>query len=140
MHLIPNVLRAALGHGHVVVFGTDYPTRDGSCVRDFVHVGDIARAHVAALDRIEKVAGKAYNLGTERGFSVLEVIQTAAEVTGLKVPMQTGVRRPGDPAVLVASSSRARNDLDWKPQTPGLRDIIQTAWRWLEVHPDGYQR
>ena len=139
-HLIPNVLRAALGHGHVTVFGTDYPTKDGSCVRDFVHVQDIARAHVAALDRIEKVASKAYNLGTERGSSVLEVIRTAEEVAGLEIPVQVGVRRAGDPAVLVASSSRARSDLGWEPQTPDLRDIIESAWRWLKVHPDGYQR
>lgn len=139
-HLIPNVLRAALGHGQVAVFGTDYPTKDGSCVRDFVHVRDIARAHIAALDRIEKVVGKAYNLGTERGSSVLEVIRTAEEVTGREIPMKTGVRRAGDPAVLVASSSRVRSDLGWEPQTPDLRDIIRSAWRWLEAHPNGYRR
>lgn len=138
-HLIPNVLKTALTkNGTVSVFGTDYPTEDGSAVRDYVHVVDIAQAHVLALERLEGLSERAYNLGNGQGYSVLQVLETATKVTGVDIPVRMEARRAGDPAVLVASSDRARAELDWKPQFPELRSIIQTAWAWMQEHPQGY--
>jgi UDP-glucose 4-epimerase len=138
-HLIPNVLKAALGkNGAVPVLGTDYPTKDGSCVRDYVHVVDIARAHVLALEKLEDLSGRAYNLGNGEGYSVLEVIDTAKEITGTDIPINVCARRPGDPAILVASSNLAKTELGWKPQFPELSSIIESAWIWLREHVDGY--
>lgn len=131
-HLIPNVLRAALRGEPVKVFGTDYPTPDGTCIRDFVHVKDIAQAHVAALERIGEVAGKAYNLGTGRGSSVSEVIRTAERMTGREIRVDYAPRRPGDPAVLVAGSSRVRRDLGWEPAASDLAAIIGSMLEWLQ--------
>ena len=128
-HLIPNVLRAALNGTPVSVFGTDYPTEDGSCVRDYVHVADIARAHVLALDKIDTLRSAAYNLGNGEGYSVLEVVHAARKVTGADIPAKVCPRRSGDPAVLVASSNRAKSELGWKPQFPELETIIESAWR-----------
>lgn len=131
-HLIPLVIQAALGQRpEVGVFGTDYDTPDGTCIRDYIHVQDLADAHLLALDHL--MAGKgsaAFNLGNGRGFSVHEVIQTVEQVTGLQVPVKHLPRRPGDPAVLVADSTLARQTLGWTPQYGDLQDIIRHAWQW----------
>jgi UDP-glucose 4-epimerase len=137
-HLVPNVLKAALEKKPVSVFGSDYPTADGSCVRDYVHVVDIARAHILALEKIDLFSGRVYNLGNQQGYSVKDVIHTAEEVTGIKIGVRVGPRRSGDPAVLVASSSLAGTELGWRPQYPGLKSIISSAWDWTSTHPRGY--
>ncbi len=138
-HLIPNVLKAALDAGGAVnIFGTDYPTSDGTCVRDYVHVSDIAGAHVLALKKIDKLSGKAYNLGNGAGYSVMEVIEAAQRVTGANIKTKLCPRRQGDPAVLVASSQLARDELGWTPGFTDIENIVVTAWRWLKIHPDGY--
>ncbi|WP_019398129.1 UDP-glucose 4-epimerase GalE [Pseudoxanthomonas sp. GW2] len=131
-HLIPNVLKAALGHGPALkVFGEDYPTPDGTCVRDYVHVQDLAQAHALALDYMDTHPGAhAFNLGNGRGFSVREVIAAAAEVAGRDIPCEAAPRRAGDPAVLVASSVRARRELGWSPEWTDLHAIIESAWGW----------
>jgi UDP-glucose 4-epimerase len=138
MHLIPIILSVALGQrDHVKVFGDDYPTRDGTCVRDYIHVLDLAQAHILALRALEG-GSRVYNLGNGQGFTVKEVIDTAREITGHPIPVQVGPRRPGDPAVLIASSDRIRRELGWKPQYSNLADIIGSAWRWHQSHPNGY--
>ena len=131
-HLIPLVLDAAAGRRpDVTVFGTDYETPDGTCVRDYIHVSDLADAHVLALRRLETDGGTgAFNLGNGRGFSVREVIAASETVTGLRVPVVNALRRAGDPASLVADASLARELLGWKPQYTRLEDIIGTAWAW----------
>lgn len=129
-HLIPNVLKAALNGAPLYVFGTDYPTKDGSCIRDYVHVSDIANAHILALEKIDDLKASVYNLGSGRGYSVLEVIQATRKVTGIDMATKLGPRRAGDPAVLVASSGRARMELGWNPEFPELEAIIESAWRW----------
>ena len=131
-YLIPLVLDAASGRReHVTVLGTDYETPDGTCVRDYVHVSDLADAHVKALRHLENGGGSAaFNLGTGHGYSVREVIDTAARITGRKVPVIEGARRPGDPAVLVADAARAREQLTWQPRHSDLDQIIATAWAW----------
>ena len=139
-HLIPNVLKAAWDKdSHVSIFGTDYPTKDGSCIRDYVHVIDIAQAHILALEKIEQLSGNAYNLGNGEGYSVLEVVEAAKKVTGTDIPMDISPRRAGDPAVLVASSKRAKAELGWKPEFPEIEAIIASAWSWLKKHPKGYE-
>jgi UDP-glucose 4-epimerase len=138
-HLIPRVLDAAAGGlPHVDVFGTDYPTPDGTCVRDYVHVLDIADSHVRALEQIERVSGEAFNVGNSRGFSILEVIDAAERITGRKIPRKLGPRRPGDPAVLVASSEKLKRTLGWEATHSSLEEIIQSAWDWKQKHPRGY--
>lgn len=139
-HLIPIVLQAALGQReNVTVFGTDYPTEDGTCIRDYVHVCDLASAHILALKALADGApSDAYNLGNGQGFSVRQVIDVAEEVVGKPIPQAEGHRRPGDPAVLVASSDKARAKLGWRPAYPDLKTIIETAWRWHKNHPHGY--
>lgn len=141
-HLIPLVLQVALGQReHISVFGDDYATPDGTCVRDYIHVSDLADAHLRALDRLLDGGESAvYNLGNGRGFSVREVIDVAREVTGHPIPAVIVDRREGDPAVLVASADRARTELGWVPQQPGLREIIASAWRWHSEHPRGYNK
>lgn len=140
-HLTPNVLKAALNRNNPVsVFGTDYPTKDGSCIRDYVHVVDIAQAHLLALEKINDLSGNIYNLGNGKGYSVLEVIKTAEKVAGVKIPVKFCPRRLGDPAVLVASAERAKRELGWKPRFSKLEGIIESAWRWLKNHPDGYEQ
>lgn len=131
-HLIPNVLRAALGQGPALqLFGDDYPTRDGTCVRDYVHVDDLAAAHLAALALMEDRPGfHAFNLGNGAGFSVREVIAAAERVAGRRIACAVAPRRPGDPPTLVASSARARGQLGWRPRYSELDAIIETAWRW----------
>jgi UDP-glucose 4-epimerase len=138
-HLIPIILQAALRlRADVEVFGTDYPTPDGTCVRDYVHVDDLAEAHLLALQRLEPGCGRAYNLGTGRGFSVREVLAACEEVTGRRIPVRLGPRRPGDPPELVASAERAVRELGWQPRHTDLREIVETAWRWHRVRPRGY--
>ena len=137
-HLIPIVLEVAQGKREkVIIFGDDYPTPDGSCVRDYIHVIDLAQAHILALHALDE-GSRVYNLGNGKGFSVKEVIQTARDVTGHAIPAEVGARRPGDPATLVASSDKIRQELGWQPQYSNLRDIIETAWKWHETHPNGY--
>lgn len=139
-HLIPIVLQAALGkRDSIKVFGDDYDTPDGSCIRDYIHVTDLAEAHILALKSL-RAGGESriYNLGNGKGFSVKEVIQIAREVTGVNIKAETAPRRAGDPAVLVASSEKIRNDLKWEPKYNELAMIIGTAWRWHKTHPDGY--
>lgn len=133
-HLIPIVLQVALGkRKEIEVYGTDYPTKDGTCVRDYVHVSDLAKAHILALKR-EGV----YNLGSEKGYSVREVINAAKEITGKCVAVKESERRPGDPAMLIASSEKIREELGWKAEYR-LKDIIRSAWQWRNKHPDGYK-
>jgi UDP-glucose 4-epimerase len=138
-HLIPRVLDAASGLlPHVDVFGTDYPTPDGTCVRDYIHVLDIADSHVRALEDIDRVSGEAFNVGNSRGFSILEVIDVAERVTGRKISRKLGPRRPGDPAVLVASKEKLKRTLGWEASHSSLEEIIQSAWDWRQKHPRGY--
>jgi len=138
-HLIPRVLDAAAGSlPHVDVFGTDYSTPDGTCVRDYIHVLDIADSHVRALEEIDRVTGEAFNVGNSRGFSILEVIDAAERITGRKIPRKLGPRRPGDPAVLVASKEKLKRILGWEASHSSLEEIIQSAWAWKQKHPNGY--
>jgi UDP-glucose-4-epimerase GalE len=140
-HLIPLVVEAALGRrDRVVVFGDDYPTPDGTCVRDYVHVTDIAEAHVLALLAMERapVGARAYNLGNQNGTSVLEVIRTVEAVGGQRVPFEIGPRRPGDPPRLVGSSDRIARELGWRPQLGDIATIVRTAWAWHRDRPHGY--
>jgi UDP-glucose 4-epimerase len=138
-HLIPNVLKAALDKNNPVsIFGTDYPTKDGSCVRDYVHVIDIAKAHILALEKIEQLSGRAYNLGNGEGYSVLEVVEAARKATHAEIPVKISPKRAGDPAVLVASSRRAKEELGWRSKSPELEAIIESAWKWMKKHPEGY--
>jgi UDP-glucose 4-epimerase len=146
-HLIPLILKQAvrlqrgqpgLSEEGLAVYGGDYPTPDGSCLRDYIHIRDLALAHVLALEKLDRLPVHIFNLGNGQGFSVLEVIRKAAEVTGVDIPYTVGPRRAGDPAALVASSDRARRYLGWEPQFPHLGDIIRSAWEWHRGHPEGY--
>ena len=135
-HLIPNVLKVPLGQAdHCEIFGTDYPTADGTCIRDYIHIVDLAQAHILAL-----VPGKHgfYNLGNGDGYSVRQVIQMCEKVTGKKIPATEKPRRPGDPPKLVAGARKAIEELGWKPQYPKLEEIVSTAWEWHRQHPQGY--
>ncbi|MGA9048018.1 MAG: UDP-glucose 4-epimerase GalE [Dehalococcoidia bacterium] len=141
-HLIPNVLKAALKReGCVELYGTDYPTEDGTCVRDYIHVSDIARAHIAALKNLEltKNVNKAYNLGTRNGFSVLQIVKAARDVTGRQIPVRTLARRAGDPPILVASYELAKTELNWEPEYTEVGPIIESAWKWHKDNPYGYR-
>ncbi len=138
-HLIPLILQVALGQRpHIEVFGTDYPTPDGTCIRDYIHVDDLAEAHLLALAKLQAGRGLHYNLGTGRGYSVREVIRTCEEVTGRPIAVKEGPRRPGDPPALVAASQRAQHELNWQPRYLELRPNVETAWRWHQSHPHGY--
>ena len=134
-HLIPNVLKVPLGQApHAEVYGTDYPTSDGTCIRDYIHILDLAQAHILGLEK-----GKGfYNLGNGDGYSVRQVIETCAAVTGTKIPSVAKPRRAGDPPRLVASAAKAAAELGWKPRFPKLEDIVRTAWSWHQRHPFGY--
>ena len=137
-HLIPLVIDAALGRRpEVAVFGHDYPTPDGTCIRDYIHVTDLAQAHLLALEQLEN-RSVTYNLGNGQGHSVMEVIKMVERVSGRSVPMRMATRRAGDPAVLVAASGRLRSETGWQPRHHRLEDIVATAWAWREAHPDGY--
>lgn len=139
-HLIPLILQVALGQrDQITVFGNDYPTRDGTCIRDYVHVVDLASAHILALEALEEKEELTYNLGNGQGYSVLEVIEAARRVTGHPIPHVVGDRRPGDPAMLVASSEAIMRDLGWKPEFPEIDAIAESAWKWHKEHPKGYE-
>ena len=139
-HLIPLVLKTAQGiHGSVSIFGTDYNTPDGTCIRDYIHVCDLAKAHVLALKHLYNGgSSKVYNLGSEQGFSVREIISTVKKVTGKDFAVAEQGRRAGDPAILLASSAKIKKELKWEPQFSKIEDIIETAWRWHSSHPKGY--
>jgi UDP-glucose 4-epimerase len=138
-HVIPILLEVAAGEREAFqVYGTDYPTPDGTCIRDYVHVLDIAQAHALAVERISEFAGRIYNIGNSHGFSVTEVMETASQVTGRQINSRTAPRRAGDPAVLVASSERIRKELGWAPTFSGLEAIIHTGWNWKQRFPRGY--
>jgi UDP-glucose 4-epimerase len=137
-HLIPLVLQAALGQREqITIFGDDYPTRDGTPVRDYIHIVDLAHAHILALRALDE-GSRTYNLGNGRGHTVREVIQTCREVTGMPIAAEIGPRRPGDPATLVASSEKISRELGWEPKYPALRTIVEHAWKWHRTHPNGY--
>ncbi|BCU82203.1 UDP-glucose 4-epimerase GalE [Polycladomyces abyssicola] len=141
-HLIPIVLQVALGQREALsIFGYDYPTDDGTCIRDYVHVMDLAQAHRLALEKLRET-GKSgiYNLGSGTGFSVKQVVERAREITGHPIPTRVAPRRPGDPAVLIASSRKAREELGWRPQYEDLDTMITTAWAWHRSHPNGYRK
>ena len=138
LHLIPLVLQVALGKREkVTIFGEDYPTRDGTCVRDYIHVIDLAQAHILALRALDR-GSSFYNLGNGEGFTVKEVIDTAREITGSAIRADIGTRRAGDPAVLVAASDKIRKELGWVSQFPRVHEIIESAWRWHKANPNGY--
>jgi UDP-glucose-4-epimerase GalE len=139
IHLIPRAIDAATGGTGLSVFGDDYPTPDGTCLRDYIHVSDLAEAHRLALETLrETEQSGAYNLGTGRPHSVRDVIDAVQRVTGRTVPWTLGPRRPGDPAVLYASAKKAQSELHWTPRFPDLADIVATAWAWHRAHPHGY--
>ncbi len=138
-HLIPNVLKAALGiTDHVEVFGTDYPTPDGTAIRDYIHIEDLAAAHLLALEGVRAGEHQIFNLGNGNGFSVREVIAAASALTGVEIAVREAPRRPGDPPMLVAASERIRNELGWEARKPGLADMVGDAWRFAQAHPRGY--
>ena len=138
-HLIPLVLQVALGQREQIsVFGDDYPTSDGSCIRDYIHVMDLAEAHILALEALAKGENRACNLGSGHGYSVFEVLETARQVTGHPIPAHSGPRRAGDPAVLVADNARLREWLGWTPRYTTLQPIIASAWNWHRNNPQGY--
>lgn len=141
-HLIPIILQVALGQrDKIMIFGDDYPTEDGTCIRDYIHVTDLANAHLLALDRLRNGGeSKIYNLGNGMGFSVKEVIEAARRVTGREIKAEVAPRRAGDPAVLIASSEKAIKELGWKPKYNDLEVIIETAWNWHKNHPNGYDK
>jgi len=139
-HLIPRVLSVPLGKFESInINGTDYPTPDGTCIRDYIHIADLASAHLLALDALRERDGLIYNIGSGSGYSVREVIETAREVTGHPIPVTESPRRPGDPARLVASSEKIRRELGWEPQHPDLKGILTSAWDWHKSHPKGYE-
>jgi UDP-glucose 4-epimerase len=138
-HLIPIVLQVALGQrDHISIFGDDYPTPDGTCIRDYVHVDDLATAHLAALERLEPGVELKLNLGTGHGHSVREVIDACRKVSGHAIPEVMSARRPGDPPELVADSTAAKATLSWQPKYTDIESIVSTAWKWHESHPKGY--
>lgn len=139
-HLIPNCLNTALGkQTEVTILGNDYPTDDGTCIRDYIHVEDICAAHLLALDALTPESQRFYNIGLGHGYSVLEVVKTTEQVTGVEIPVEYQPRRPGDPPILTASSEKISSELGWTPRYTSLEAIIQTAWNWFRNHPAGYQ-
>jgi UDP-glucose 4-epimerase len=140
-HLVPIILQVALGkRDKIRIYGDDYPTKDGTCIRDYIHVMDLADAHILALDKLRKDNESAiYNLGNGEGFSVKEVIEVARKVTGHPIPAEVTHRRPGDPAVLVASSEKITKELGWTPKYTSLEEIIESAWMWHKNHPKGFE-
>ncbi|MBI3165328.1 MAG: UDP-glucose 4-epimerase GalE [Anaerolineales bacterium] len=140
-HLIPRVLQIALGQAEsATIFGTDYPTPDGTCIRDYIHIADLVSAHILALGALEKRDKMIYNVGSGNGFSVKEVIETARAVTGHAIPAREHPRRPGDPARLVASPEKIKNELGWQPKNTNMQAILSSAWEWHKSHPHGYQK
>lgn len=141
-HLIPIILQVALGkRDKVMIYGNDYPTKDGTPIRDYIHVMDLVDAHILALEKLrEENKSEVYNLGNGEGFTVKEVIEVARKVTGHPIPAEVTGRRPGDPAVLVASSKKAIEELGWRPKYASLEEIIESAWRWHKNHPNGFKK
>ncbi len=138
-HLIPLILQVPLGQrDQIKIFGTDYPTPDGSCVRDYIHVEDLATAHVKAVEAVEPGTFSSYNVGTGNGFSVIEVIEAARKVTGHAIPAETAPRRPGDPPALYADPSKLKSELRWEPEFTDVEAILQTAWAWHRKNPSGF--
>lgn len=140
-HLIPLIFRTALGkRKSISIFGTDYDTKDGTCVRDYIHVNDLAQAHILVLEKLfETGEGDIYNLGNGHGFTVKEVIEAAEKVIGYPIPKEEEGRRDGDPAVLIADSKKIKSKLGWQPKYTSIEDIIETAWKWHKDHPGGYE-
>jgi UDP-glucose 4-epimerase len=138
-HLIPLILQVVVGRkSKVLICGNDYPTRDGSCVRDYIHTADLAQAHQLAVEALKPGTGRAYNLGSGSGATVLEVLRACEEIVGHPIPHEIAPRRPGDPGVLIASPQKAIDELGWFPRYSHIRDIIQSAWEWHRRHPQGY--
>ena len=139
-HLIPLVLQVPLGQReNIKIYGADYPTPDGTCIRDYIHIADLVSAHLLALDALKEKDKLVYNLGNGKGYSVREVIETARQVTGHPIPAEETPRRPGDSPRLVASSEKIKKELGWEPEVPALADIIESAWVWHQSHPNGYE-
>ena len=140
-HLIPCLIQAAMGHRRgMSIFGSDYPTSDGTCIRDYLHVDDIAQAHLLALNHLDQRPSARYNLGHGIGYSNLEVLRIVEDVLGRKIPYEFAPRRPGDPERLVASSALAEKELGWRPRFASLEGIVRSAWDWNLRHPSGYER
>lgn len=138
-HLIPLTIQAAMGkRSEIKIYGTDYDTPDGTCIRDYIHIDDLCRAHLLALEKLQSSREIVCNLGNERGYSVREVIETVRKVSGRDFKVVETGRRPGDPPILTADAARARNELGWKIEKPDLEEMVSTAWRWHTSHPDGY--
>jgi UDP-glucose 4-epimerase len=138
-HLIPLTIFAAMGKSEAIeIYGTDYPTPDGTCIRDYIHIEDLCRAHLLALNKLEQSCELVYNLGNGNGYSVREVIETVKKVSGKDFKVVESDRRPGDAPMLVCDSTKAKNELGWRPESPGLEEIVETAWKWHNKHPDGY--
>jgi len=139
-HLIPLIIKAAMGkNSDVQIYGTDYPTPDGTCIRDYINIEDLCRAHLLALEKLNQSSELIYNLGNGQGYSVREVIDTVKKISGKDFKVVEIDRRPGDPPVLTSDATKAKTELGWKPQSPELEKIIATAWKWHNEHPDGYQ-
>jgi UDP-glucose 4-epimerase len=138
-HLIPSLLLVAQGSREpLTLFGTDYPTPDGTCIRDYIHVDDLCAAHILAMDAVQPGEARIYNVGIGKGYSVKDVIEAAREVTGLEIPVRAGDRRSGDPAILFADSRKIQRELDWSPRYVDIDEIVATAWNWFRNHPSGY--
>jgi UDP-glucose 4-epimerase len=139
-HLIPKVLMAAWKNKPIEVYGSDYKTKDGTCVRDYIHVLDLAKAHMLALDSLDDGVEGFYNLGSEKGYSIFEIIEEAQKATGKKIKIKKCPRREGDPPVLIASSKKIKRELGWKPGYSDIKTIMESAWKWHKTHPKGYKK
>jgi UDP-glucose 4-epimerase len=138
-HLIPLILQVAVGRRPLVkLYGSDYSTRDGTCVRDYVHTADLAQAHQLAVETLEPGMGRVYNLGSGTGATVLEVLRACEEIVGRPIPHELAARRPGDPGVLIATPAKIMKELGWSPRFPEIHDVIKTAWDWHQGHPHGF--
>ena len=138
-HLIPLIIQAARGkRADIKIYGTDYPTPDGTCIRDYIHIDDLCRAHLLALNKLDERAELVYNLGNGQGYSVRQVIEMVKRVSGRDFKVVEADRRPGDPPVLTSDATKARTELGWRPEKPGLEEMVTTAWKWHTEHPDGY--
>lgn len=139
-HLIPLIIQAAMGkRSEIKIYGTDYPTSDGTCIRDYIHIEDLCRAHLLALDKLDEKPELIYNLGNEKGYSVREVIETVKKVSGRDFRVVETARRAGDPPILMADAAKAQKELGWRTEKPELEAIVSTAWEWHNSHPDGYR-